>query len=189
VRQDGGVPTYIALLRAVNVGGRYYRMAALRDHLTESGLTEVETYIQTGNVRFRTRMRSAAKVEAHVEEVLGRHCGFDVPTIVLTPAELGAIHRDALRLAAPGTGTPRRYVSFFKPGEAPGGEVARAIAEWDAPGESALVVGRAVHVCITGSMMDARFFAAFKKALAPGTNRDLKVVTALAERWGEPPEC
>ena len=182
------MPTYIALLRAVNVGGRYYRMAALRDHLSESGLTEVETYIQTGNVRFRTRMRSAAKVETHVEAVLGRHCGFDVPAIVLSPAELVAVHRDALALPAPAAAAeaPRRYVTFFKPGEAPTGEVARAIGDWDTPGEAAAVVGRAVHVCIAGSMMDARFFGAFRKALAPGTNRDLKVVTTLAERWGAP---
>jgi hypothetical protein len=33
-------------------------------------------------------------------------------------------------------------------------------------------------------MHEAKFFGAFKKALAPGTNRDLKVVTTLAERWG-----
>ena len=184
------MPTYIALLRALNVGGRYYTMAALRDHLAESGLTEVETYIQTGNVRFRSRMRSAARVEGHVEEVLARHCGFEVPAIVLTPAELGSIHRDAQRLRPPATagGTPRRYVTFFKPGEAPTGEVAQQITDWDAPGETAMVAGRAVHVCITGSMTDARFFGAFKKTLAPGTNRDLKVVTTLAERWGAPPD-
>jgi uncharacterized protein (DUF1697 family) len=182
------VPTYIALLRALNVGGRYYTMAALREHLTESGLTSVETYIQTGNVRFRTRMRSATRVERHVEEVLGRHCGFDVPAILLTPAELSMVRRDALGLPPPTAGeTPRRYVTFFKPGEAPTGDVARDIADWDAPGERAVVVGRAVHVCIAGSMADARFFGAFKKALAPGTNRDLKVVTTLAERWGAPP--
>jgi hypothetical protein len=35
--------------------------------------------------------------------------------------------------------------------------------------------------------MDAKFFGAFKKVLAPGTNRDLRVVTTLAERWGAPP--
>ncbi len=93
------MPTYIALLRAVNVGGRYYKMADLRDHLTTSGLAEVETHIQTGNVRFRTPMRSAAKVERHVEEVLGEHCGFDVPSVILTPAELRGIHDDAQGLA------------------------------------------------------------------------------------------
>ena len=181
------MPTYIALLRALNVGGRYYKMADLREHLVDSGLTEVETYIQTGNVRLRTPMRSPAKVEAHVERVLGEHCGFDVPAIVLSPAELRAVYVDALGVRpAPGRDVrgERRYVSFFKPGEAPTGEVAEAIGAWDAPGETAAVTGRAVHVWVDGPMQDARFFAAFKRPLAPGTNRDLKVVTTLSERWG-----
>ena len=44
--------------------------------------------------------------------------------------------------------------------------------------------GRAVHIWLDHTMHEATFFGAFKKALAPGTNRDLKVVTALDERWG-----
>jgi uncharacterized protein (DUF1697 family) len=179
------MPTYTAFLRAVNVGGRYYKMAALRDHLTESGLSEVETYIQTGNVRFRSGMRSAAKVERHLEDVLGRHCGFEVPSIVFTPAELRKVYEDAQRLTPPsGPGPIRRYVSLFKNGEQPDAAVARRMAEWDVPGESAVVVGRAVHLTIAGSMQDAKVFAAFKKPLAPGTVRDLKVLSVLADRWG-----
>ncbi len=184
---DGPVPTYIALLRAVNVGGRTYRMAALREHLTDSGLLEVETHIQTGNVRFRSPMRSPAKVERHVERVLAEHAGFEVPSVILTPAELRATLRDALGIPDPPGADPssaRRYVSFFKAGEAPTGEVAREMEAWDAPGESVRVLGRAVHVRIEGPTQDARVFAAFKKPLAPGTARDLKVVTALDERWG-----
>jgi uncharacterized protein (DUF1697 family) len=181
------MPTYIALLRALNVGGRFYKMAALREHLTESGLEEVETHIQTGNVRFRTSMRSAAKVERHVEAVLGEHCRFDVPAVILSPAELREVYDDALGLPAPAFGPAegqRRYVSFFKVGAAPTGEVARQIDEWDEPGESAVVKGRAVHIWLDRPSQEAVFFGAFKKALAPGTNRDLKVVRTLAERWG-----
>jgi uncharacterized protein (DUF1697 family) len=187
VVQDDAMPTYIALLRAVNVGGRFYKMALLRDHLTDSGLGDVETYIQSGNVRFRSPMRSPAKVERHVEAVLGEHCGFDVPAVILTPGELREIYDDALGLPPPGfaaDGGPRRYVAFFKAGEAPTGDVAEQIAQWSEPGESAVVVGRAVHVWLGGPMHEAKFFGAFKKALAPGTSRDLKVVTTLAERWG-----
>lgn len=181
------MPTYIALLRAVNVGGRSYKMALLRDHLSESGLQDVETYIQTGNVRFRSSMRSPAKVEKHVETVLGEHCGFDVPAVILTPADLRGIYQDALDLPAPpfaAAGGLRRYVSFFKSGEAPTGDVAQRIAHWSEPGESAVVVGRAVHVWLDHPTHEAKFFGAFKKALAPGTARDLKVVATLAERWG-----
>lgn len=181
------MPTYIALLRAVNVGGRFYKMADLREHLTESGLDDVETYIQTGNARFRTAMRSPTKVESHVERVLGEHCGFDVPSIIFTPTELRQVRRDAEMLPAPafvGQSEVRRYVSFFKVGAAPTGEVAQRIADWDAPGEAGTVVGRAAHVWIAGSMHEAKFFTAFKRPLAPGTVRDLKVVKALDDRWG-----
>jgi uncharacterized protein (DUF1697 family) len=187
VVQDDAMPTYIALLRAVNVGGRVYKMAELRDHLQESGLQDVETYIQTGNVRFRSAMRSAAKVEGHVEAVLGRHSGFDVPAVILSPAELREAYDDALAVPEPafaGAEGQRRYVSFFKVGQAPTGDVARQIERWDAPGEAAAVRARAVHVWIAHPMHEAAFFGAFKKALAPGTSRDLKVVRALVERWG-----
>jgi uncharacterized protein (DUF1697 family) len=181
------MPTYVALLRAVNVGGRFYKMADLREHLTEAGLEDVETHIQSGNVRFRSTMRSAAKVEQHVEAVLGEHCGFDVPSIILTPEELRATYQDALAITPPDSSdgqAGRRYVTFYKPADVPTGEVAKQISGWDRPGERADVVGRAVHIWIAGPMHDAAFFKTFKKALAPGTNRDLKVVAALDEKWG-----
>ena len=184
------MPTYIALLRAINVGGRVYKMADLRAHLSESGLEQVETYIQTGNVRFRTAMRSAARVERHLESVLRAGSGFDVPSIVLSPGELREVYDDATALPAPfGSPEPghRRYVTFFKPGEAPDPEAARAIAAWERPGESAVAIGRAVHVWLDHPTADAEFFGAFKKVLAPGTNRDLRVVTTLAQRWAQAP--
>jgi uncharacterized protein (DUF1697 family) len=186
------MPTYIALLRAVNVGGRVYKMADLREHLAASGLDAVETYIQTGNVRFMTSMRSPAKVERHVESVLREGAGFEVPAIVLTPAELRQVYDDAMGLAAPfAAGAPagghRRYVTFFKPGEEPDEEAAAAIKSWDRPGEFAVPIGRAVHVWLDRPSMQAEFFGAFKKVLAPGTNRDLKVVSTLAQRWAQAP--
>jgi uncharacterized protein (DUF1697 family) len=184
------MPTYIALLRAVNVGGRVYKMADLRSHLAASGLAEVETYIQTGNVRFASRMRAPARVERHVESALREGCGFDVPAVILAPAELRQVYDDALALPVPfesSDGKQRRYVTFFKQGEQPGPDAAEAIAAWDRPGESAVAMGRAVHVWLDHPTVEAEFFGAFKKVLAPGTNRDLKVVTTLAARWAPAP--
>jgi uncharacterized protein (DUF1697 family) len=180
------VPTYIALLRAVNVGKRQFKMADLRDCLTASGLSDVETYIQTGNVRFSTPMRSVAKVERHVERALNGGCGFDVPSIILTPVELRAVYDDARGLPAPDFAAEgqRRYVTFFKAEDAPDDDAAARIEAWDAPGEYAVAIGRAVHLWLAHPMHTATFFGAFKKVLAPGTNRDLNVVRPLAERWG-----
>jgi uncharacterized protein (DUF1697 family) len=182
--------TFVALLRAVNVGGRVYKMADLRACLESAGLEDVETYIQTGNVRFKTSMRSRTKIERYVEEALAGGCGFDVPAILFTPEELREVYDDAMRIAPPGFGSSegqRRYVTFFKEADVPGVDAAREIAAWAEEGESAVVIGRAVHIWLNHPTMDAKFFGAFKKVLAPGTNRDLRVVTTLAERWGAPP--
>ena len=181
------MPTYVALLRALNVGGRFFKMADLRSCLEAAGLEDVETYIQTGNVRFRTAMRSPAKVERYVADTLAEGCGFGVPAIMLRPAELRAAYDDAGRLAVPSFGDAdgqRRYVIFFKPGDVPGADAAAEIAAWSHDGESATVVGRAVHVWLAHPSHEAKLFGAFKKVLAAGTSRDLKVVTTLAERWG-----
>jgi uncharacterized protein (DUF1697 family) len=177
------VPRYVAFLRAVNVGKRVYKMADLRACLTESGLDDVETYIQTGNLRFSTPLRSRSKVEHHVEQALAAGCGFDVPTIVLTPEELRGVHADALRLPSPLPGDPRRYVTFLK--HEPPAAGAAELDAWDVDGERVRVVGRAVHWWLSKPTQEARLSnARIEKAVGTGTTRDLKVVTTLAERWG-----
>ncbi len=80
--------TFVAFLRAVNVGKRKYPMAELREALTDAGFEEVETHIQTGNVLFRTSLRSRAKVIAALEKAMREDRGFEVPVVLLTPAEL-----------------------------------------------------------------------------------------------------
>lgn len=184
VRQTGRVPTFVAFLRAVNVGPRIYKMADLRACLERSGLAEVETYIQTGNIRFSTTMRSREKVESFVEQTLEAACGFDVPAIVLTPPELRKVYDDAASADPPLSGEPRRYVMFLK--DDPDPEGVAAVDAWSHDGERAQVVGRAVHVWLTMPTHAARFSnARFEKILGvPGTLRDLKVVTTLAQRWG-----
>jgi uncharacterized protein (DUF1697 family) len=180
------VPDYIAFLRALNVAGRVFTMADLRRSLEDAGLQDVETYIQTGNVRFRSPMRSREKVERHVEEVLGTACGFEVPAVVFDPAELRRLHDRVRTLPSPFGGSEGhgRYLVLFKERDSPDAAATAAIEAWDRQGESAVVVPRAVHIWLDRPSMQADFFGAFKKVLAPGTNRNLKVVTTLAERWG-----
>jgi uncharacterized protein (DUF1697 family) len=176
--------TFIAFLRAVNLGrNRKLPMADARSWLEAAGLADVETYIQTGNVRLTTPLRSRTKVERLVEEVLGERCGFDVPAIVVSPAELREVHADALRLTSPLEGVSRQYVTFLK--EEPGAAAAATIDAWDHDGEAAKVVGRTVHWWLAKTNQQARIGnARIEKDLGVGTTRDVKVVTTLAERWG-----
>ena len=76
------MPTFIAFLRAVNVGKRKYPMAELREALTDAGFEEVETHIQTGNVLVRTSLRSRTKVIAALEKAMLEDRGFEVPVVL-----------------------------------------------------------------------------------------------------------
>ena len=108
------VPAYVAFLRAINLGPtRKFPKAAIVEAVEDCGFTDVETYINTGNVRFRCSLRSRAKVEQALEKSFRKHAGFEVPTIVFTPAELRQVAADAVEVAKrhTDTGAPLRLAA------------------------------------------------------------------------------
>jgi uncharacterized protein (DUF1697 family) len=76
----------VALLRAVNVGGRKLPMAELRLLCAELGWEDVATYIQSGNLVFSAPGKPEA-IEALLEEAIRKRFGLDVPVIVRSRAE------------------------------------------------------------------------------------------------------
>jgi uncharacterized protein (DUF1697 family) len=76
----------VALLRAVNVGGRKLPMAALRALCAELGWTDVATYIQSGNIVF-TAPGKPETIEAALEATIRKHYGYEAPAIVRAAAE------------------------------------------------------------------------------------------------------
>ncbi|RYG65798.1 DUF1697 domain-containing protein [bacterium] len=80
--------TYIALLRAINVGGRTVKMEKLRELFSELGLEDVRTYIQTGNVFFTSEAKDRAQLTAQIEEHLKKSLGYEVPVMLRTVDEL-----------------------------------------------------------------------------------------------------
>ncbi|WP_457207426.1 DUF1697 domain-containing protein, partial [Nocardioides sp. P5_C9_2] len=95
------MPTYVAFLRAINLGAtRKFPKDAIRAAVESTGARDVETYINTGNVRLTSGRRSTTRVAADLEEAFAADRGFAVPTVVLTPAELVVIAADAEELAA-----------------------------------------------------------------------------------------
>jgi uncharacterized protein (DUF1697 family) len=83
--------TYIALLRAVNVGGTgKLPMTDLKAMCEDAGFIDVRTYIASGNVVFRSNA-SAAKVKAALERRLADYAGKPVGVAVRTADELAAV--------------------------------------------------------------------------------------------------
>jgi uncharacterized protein (DUF1697 family) len=76
----------VALLRAVNVGGRKLPMADLRPLCGALGWADVATYIQSGNVVFGSK-RDSRELEQELERAIAEKFGFDVPVVVRTALE------------------------------------------------------------------------------------------------------
>jgi len=170
------MPRYAAFLRAVNVGGRTVRMATLRELLGEAGLTDVTTYIQTGNVVFSSSVRSAAKLEVLLEDLQRKAFGFDVVTMVRTKDEVGALIEAGRALTHPG----RHMISLCK--VAPSAAAVTALEAWALEGERALVIKREIHAFYDRSYNTVKLPAKLEKlAGTPSTTREFRVVEALCE--------
>lgn len=80
--------TYIAFLRAVNVGGRTVKMDRLRGLFAELGLGSVRSYIQSGNIFFTTEETGRAALTERIEKHLAAALGYAVPTMLRTVEEV-----------------------------------------------------------------------------------------------------
>lgn len=75
--------TYVALLRGINVGGRRkVDMKQLKATFERVGMKNVRTYINSGNVIFRSDVNDAAKLAGELSSAIQAEFGFPVPVIV-----------------------------------------------------------------------------------------------------------
>ena len=174
------MPTYVAFLRAINLGAtRKVPMKQLVPCLEEAGFEDLATHLATGNVRLASRRRSTDSVEKAVEEALEERFGFEVPTVVLTLDDLARVVREA-------ESTPdvkRTYVTLLK--KAPLEDVVHELDSWSAPDEGARVGHRAVHWWADHDMHAGKLSnAVVEKHLGVATTRTLAVVRTVWEKWG-----
>ena len=85
------MPTQIALLRAVNVGGRSLKMANLIALANDLGFTNPRTLLQSGNLVFESSTRGDAKLEGQLEAEAAKRFGFQVDFMLRSAAEWRAL--------------------------------------------------------------------------------------------------
>jgi uncharacterized protein (DUF1697 family) len=80
---------HVALLRGINVGGKHrVPMALLRELFEAAGASEVETYIQSGNVVYGASAKLAKALPGKVSEALADEVGFEVPIVARTAEQM-----------------------------------------------------------------------------------------------------
>ena len=174
------MPTHLAFLRAINLGAkRKFPKDAIKAACESAGFTDVETYINTGNVRVTSSLRSRAKVEAALEKAFLEAAGFEVPTIVYTQAEFAEIGADAEELYGERE-LSRHYVLLLKEPV----KDAAAVEALSTGDHRAVVRGRACHLLL-GASYEAGGVDPLRveKLIGVATNRNYNVITTLAKKW------
>ncbi|MDB4878462.1 MAG: hypothetical protein JWM41_4908 [Gemmatimonadetes bacterium] len=174
---------YIALLRAINVGGHVVKMDRLCELFEALGFANVSTFIASGNVIFESPAIDTQKLERRIEKQLSDALGYEVATFIRTPAELEA----AIRYQAfPGVPESCPLAIGFL-GDAPDAAVCEAVAALRTEVDEFHVHGRELYwLCragMGGSLVPGKVLS---RALGgkPVTTRNVTTVRKLATKYG-----
>jgi len=162
--------TYVALLRAVNVGGTgKLPMATLLKMCESAGFDGVRTYIASGNVVFNTRLKER-RIKAALEERLAAYAGKSVGVLVRSAQEMRAVLAANPFPAEPGN----RTVAIFLDAAPP----EHALEEVRGNRSERLALGvREIYVAYRDGMAGSKLVIPAAKA---GTARNMNTIAKLA---------
>lgn len=176
------MPSYVALLRGINVGrNRRVAMADLRGWLTDLGYDGVRTHLQSGNAVFSSRKRRDS-VRREIEARLVGETGFPIDVVVRTAEELREVV-DADPLGEVATDPSRYLVSFLA---APLDRAGLPDLDPAAYQPERLHVGKQeIYFWCPGGVLGSAVLPAFThQATGVSTVRNWKTVTRLLELSG-----
>jgi uncharacterized protein (DUF1697 family) len=170
----------IALLRAVNVGGRKLPMAGLRELCAGLGWEDVETYIQSGNLVFAAPGKAEA-LESELEKAIMEGFGLDVPVIVRTAARWNALVAANPFPEVAGAAPNRLQLLLSK--HAPKADAAERLMERAQGGEAVEAAGGALWFHFPQGLGSSKLSPALidKAAGSPSTGRNWRTVVKLKE--------
>ncbi len=177
---------YIALLRAINVGGRTVKMDRLRDLFEQVGFSAVETFIASGNVIFDAPNEDGRALEQQIEGYLREALGYEVATFIRTPAELAAVSAFQPFPKADLEGNTL-YIGFVQ--ASPGDDARQKLMALQTPLDEFQVNGRELYwLCRTSISQSAVSGAQIERALGvPTTLRNVTTVRKLAAKHAVAP--
>lgn len=172
---------YVALLRAVNVGGRKVTMKELREMAGELGLANAQTLLASGNLVFETKKTAPAKLEATLETAIEKAFGLFSDVMVRDTGEWRAMI-DANPFPKKAKDDPAHLVVAV--GKA--APDAKALAKWLEgfrakydKGEQLKVIGRDMFIDYGDSIGQSKLIV--PKKLFTGTARNWNTTLKIAD--------
>lgn len=181
------MPKYIAFLRAINVGGHTVKMDHLRMLFEQLGVTNVATFIASGNVIFDAPATNVALLEQQIEHHLQQALGYAVATFIRSAAELATVATyqpfATGELEAAGTAF---YLAFLK--ASPRVEACQTLLTFNTAVDDFHVHEREVYWLCRKKISESMFSGALlEKTLGmPATMRNATTVNKLAAKYAAP---
>ena len=176
------MPVIISLLRGVNVVGRNkVKMDALRDLCGSLGLRDAQTYLQSGNVVFRTKSQDLPLLARRIEEAIEEKFGFRPGVTLRSASDLKKVIARNPFAKRRGIEPSKLLVTFFihEPSPKMRSDILRVKADYP---EEVVIDGRELYVYFPEGMGQSELWRAINKALKKsGTGRNWNTVTKLLE--------
>jgi uncharacterized protein (DUF1697 family) len=139
------MPIYISLLRGINVGAhKRMTMDRLRTSFEALGFEQVKTYIQSGNVIFKTTKLSPALLSERIEKRIFTDFGFPVSVVSRTADEMAKAIEDNPLLKKRGIDQDKLHVMFLS--DAPAGAALIKLAALTAAPEQSCCLAKQIYL-------------------------------------------
>lgn len=175
--------TYISILRGINVSGqKLIRMADLEKLYEGLGFSNILSYIQSGNVIFRTGLSVTVKeLSVKIEEAIQQKYGFYVPVIIRTLEEMKEAIGSNPFLKGPGHPTEKLYITFLE--DKPQLANIEKINHFDFLPDKFVIIEREVFLDCAGGYGTTRLSNTFfeNKLKVKATTRNWNTVNKLVE--------
>lgn len=181
------MPTYISMLRGINLAGhKRVEMARLRGMFEGMGFAQVRTYINSGNVVFKTGKSAPAALSKKIEERMLAEFGFSASVITRTAAELGRAIEGNPFVKESRSDPSNVFIGFLE--QAPKVDAVEKLQARAAKAEQAHCCGREIYVYYVEGMGRAKLLThgVLEKVLeVKATMRNWNTVSKLSEMAGE----
>ena len=175
---------YIALLRGINVGGKnIIKMAALKQMFESIGLYGAQSYIQSGNILFKSN-EEELPLQKKIEHEIEKTFGFSISVILREIAEIEGIIRncpfskEAILKAESTSEGEVLYVSFMN--NEPLQENILRISGYKSESEEYLIEGRNIYLLFSNSIRNSKLASNLHKLEVPATVRNWKTLNKLS---------
>ncbi len=176
------MPSYISLLRGINVSGqKKIIMADLKMLYEEMGFEHVTTYIQSGNVIFHSKTNSPADLSKKIASAIETQYGFTVPITIRTRGELKKLVSSNPFIARKNMNISKLHVTFL--GARPTAAHLKEMDCVNSKDDEFIMTGRDIYLYCPGGYGKTKFSNKYfeGKLNQPATTRNWKTVNTLYE--------